>query len=159
LKGVCSGRGGYASDRFKSRPRNVEALRTTYNAKAVPRVRACPGNVACLLLEPVQAGDPFVAVTTWKTRADGEAYDAGGTAAEVVSLVRGYFAGPPTLRSYESAATPVSGSWVLAGPNGSRGAPAAVRPGRTVLVVSLRRPCRETSALDSRELLPPPSTH
>jgi hypothetical protein len=42
-------------------------------------------------------------VTIWEDRAAAENYDSSGAAAEIVSLVRGYFAGPPTLRSYESA--------------------------------------------------------
>jgi heme-degrading monooxygenase HmoA len=66
-------------------------------------VRACAGNLACLLLEPAGDDRDFAAVTIWATRADGEAYDASGTAAEVVALVRGHFAGPPTLRSYQSS--------------------------------------------------------
>jgi hypothetical protein len=32
-----------------------------------------------------------------------EAYESSGAAAEVVALVRAFFAGPPTLRSYESS--------------------------------------------------------
>jgi heme-degrading monooxygenase HmoA len=79
------------------------ALSAIYNQQAVPRVRARPGNVACLLLEPTAEADPFMAVTIWQTRADAEAYEAGGEAAAVVALVREFFAGPPTLRSYESA--------------------------------------------------------
>jgi quinol monooxygenase YgiN len=78
-------------------------LRATYNQQAVPKVRACAGNLACLLLEPAGASDPFIAVTIWDRRAAAEAYEASGAAAQVVDLVRGFFAGPPTLRSYESA--------------------------------------------------------
>jgi heme-degrading monooxygenase HmoA len=88
---------------FAVKPGHAEALRATYNAHAVPRVRACAGNLACLLLEPVADGEPFVAVTIWGSRAHGEAYDASGTAAEVVALAREHFAGPPTLRSYQSS--------------------------------------------------------
>ena len=81
----------------------VATLSKTYNEQAVPRVRAQPGNMACLLLEPSGEGEPFLAVTVWKDRAAAESYESSGAAAEVVSLVRAYFAGPPTLRSYESA--------------------------------------------------------
>jgi quinol monooxygenase YgiN len=81
------------------------SLRATYNEQAVPRVRAYPGNLGCLLLEPAAEGEPFIAVTIWEDRAAAERYESSGTAAEIVSLVRGFFAGPPTLRSYESAST------------------------------------------------------
>jgi heme-degrading monooxygenase HmoA len=56
-----------------------------------------------MLLEPLDAADEFVAVTIWESREAGDAYEQSGRAAEVVGLVREYFAGPPTLRSYESA--------------------------------------------------------
>lgn len=79
------------------------ALRTTYNDEAVPRVRAQPGNVGCLLLEPASAGEPYVVLTLWRDRAAADAYEASGAAGEVVGLVRGFFAGPPALRSYQSA--------------------------------------------------------
>jgi heme-degrading monooxygenase HmoA len=88
---------------FTVKPGQAEALRTVYNERAVPKVRAAPGNLACLLLEPVTDGAPFVAMTIWQSRSAGEAYDASGTANEIVSLVREYFAGPPTLQSYESS--------------------------------------------------------
>jgi heme-degrading monooxygenase HmoA len=88
---------------FSVKPGEAAALRAAYNGTAVPKVRACAGNLACLLLEPVADGEPFVAMTIWESRAAGEAYDASGAAAEVVASVRQFFAGPPTLRSYESA--------------------------------------------------------
>jgi heme-degrading monooxygenase HmoA len=78
-------------------------LRTTYNEQAVPKVRTQAGNLGCLLLEPDAEGEPFLVITLWEDRAAAEKYEASGAAAEVVSLVRRFFAGPPTLRSYESA--------------------------------------------------------
>jgi len=87
---------------FSVKPGGAAELVKTYNELAVPKVRGCAGNHACLLLEPADGADPFVAVTIWESRAAAEAYESSGTAAEVVSLVRALFAGPPTLRSYES---------------------------------------------------------
>ena len=88
---------------FPVKPDQIASLRATYNDTAVPRVRAFPGNLGCLLLEPTGADEPFLVMTTWEDRAAAEAYESSGAAAEVVSLVRAFFAGPPTLRSYESA--------------------------------------------------------
>jgi len=85
---------------FAVKPGEVERLKRTYNGVAVPKVRACPGNLGCLLLEPTIAGEAFSVITIWESRADAEAYEASGSAAEVVSLVRDCFAGPPTLASY-----------------------------------------------------------
>ena len=81
----------------------VANLRRTYNEHAVPKVRAHPGNLGCLLLEPSVEGEPFLVMTVWQDRAAADSYESSGAAAEVVSLVRAFFAGPPTLRSYESA--------------------------------------------------------
>ena len=87
---------------FDVKPGQASSLRAVYNEQAVPKVRACAGNLACLLLEPSEAGGQFLAMTIWDTQSAGDAYDASGAAAQVVALVREFFAGPPSLRSYES---------------------------------------------------------
>lgn len=88
---------------FLVKPDLVANLRTTYNEQAIPKVRAYPGNLGCMLLEPAVDGEPFLVMTVWQDRAAADSYDSSGAAAEVVALVRAFFAGPPTLRSYESA--------------------------------------------------------
>jgi heme-degrading monooxygenase HmoA len=88
---------------FRVQPGETENLRSTYNGQAVPRVRAQPGNLGCLLLEPATDGEEFMVMTLWQDRAAAEAYESSGAAAEVVALVRRFFAGPPALRSYASA--------------------------------------------------------
>jgi quinol monooxygenase YgiN len=88
---------------FPVKADQVLNLRHTYNQIAVPKVRAFPGNRGCLLLEPAAVDEPFIVVTIWEDRAAAERYESSGAAAEVVSLVRAFFAGPPTLRSYESS--------------------------------------------------------
>jgi quinol monooxygenase YgiN len=85
---------------FAVKPDAVERLKSTYNGVAVPKARACAGNLACLLLEPTVPGETFRVITIWQTRAAAEAYEASGAAAEVVAMVRDCFAGPPTLTSY-----------------------------------------------------------
>jgi quinol monooxygenase YgiN len=87
---------------FSVKPDQIELLVARYNDVAVPKVRAQPGNVACLLLEPADGESTFIAMTIWESRAAGEAYDASGAAAEVVGLVKEFFAGPPSLRSFQS---------------------------------------------------------
>ncbi len=90
---------------FSVKADQVANLRDTYNQVAVPRVRSFPGNRGCLLLEPASKDEPFVVLTIWADQAAAELYESSGTAAEIVALVRGFFAGPPALRSYESAST------------------------------------------------------
>lgn len=87
---------------FLVKPDQASSLRQTYNERAVPKVRAHPGNLGCVLLEPLVDGEPFLVMTVWTDRAAAESYESSGAATEVVSLVRAFFAGPPTLRSYAS---------------------------------------------------------
>jgi len=87
---------------FMVKPEQAGRLRAVYNEQAVPLVRKQSGNLACLLLEPVGDARAHKAITIWDSRATGEAYDASGTAAEVVGMVRECFAGPPTLETFES---------------------------------------------------------
>jgi heme-degrading monooxygenase HmoA len=88
---------------FAVKPGQAAALRAAYNDEAATKVRACAGNRGCALLEPASEGDPFIVITAWESRAAAEAYEASGSAAEVVALVREFFAGPPKLSSYESS--------------------------------------------------------
>lgn len=90
---------------FQVKPEKVATLVSTYNERAVPKVRAIAGNAGCLLLEPSDAGGEFVVLTLWQDRAAAERYEASGDAAEVVALVRDCFAGPPTLRSFSSSSS------------------------------------------------------
>jgi len=92
---------------FRVQPGEAANLSSTYNGVAVPKVRAHPGNLGCLLLEPAADGDEFMVITLWHDRSAAEAYEASGAAAEVVALVKKFFAGPPTLRSYASS-TPLA---------------------------------------------------
>ena len=85
---------------FEVVPGRLDELRAVYNRDCVPVVKRAPGNVDVYLLEPADGTGPIVACTIWANEEAAVAYDAGGTAKEVVSKVRHFFAGPPTLRSY-----------------------------------------------------------
>ena len=88
---------------FLVKEAQAEHLRNVYNELALPKVRAQAGNIGCMLLEPSDAGEPYLVMTLWESRGAADDYESSGTAAEVVLLVRDFFAAPPTLRSYESA--------------------------------------------------------
>ena len=85
---------------FEVLPGKLDALRDTYNRDCVPIVRAALGNIDVYLLEPAGGEGPIIAVTSWQSEEHARAYDASGTAQEVVAKVKSFFAGPPTLRSY-----------------------------------------------------------
>ena len=85
---------------FEVKAGALDTLRSTYNEVCVPLVRAAQGNVDCFLLEPVAAGEAIVACTMWQTEEDAVRYESSGTAQDVVSRVRAFFAGPPRLQSY-----------------------------------------------------------
>ncbi len=75
-------------------------LQALYARDCVPVVKAALGNIDAYLLEPVASTDPVIACTVWHDEESAIAYEASGTAKDVVAKVRHLFAGPPTLRSY-----------------------------------------------------------
>lgn len=85
---------------FKIQPGTLDALRQRYYRDCAPVVRGSAGNIDCYVLEPIDGDDPVVVCTVWRTEADAVAYEASGSAADVVGLVREFFAGPPELHSY-----------------------------------------------------------
>ena len=91
---------------FEVAPGRLDELRATYYRDCVPLVKAAPGNVDVYLMEPADGAGPIVACTIWRTEADAVAYEASGTAREVVARVKPLFAGPPTLRSYRILGAP-----------------------------------------------------
>jgi quinol monooxygenase YgiN len=99
--GICYCRSMFVRQgSFEVVPGKLDALREIYNRDCVPIVRAAPGNVDVYLLEPAEGAGPIIACTLWQSEARARAYDASGTAQEVVAKVKSFFAGPPTLRSY-----------------------------------------------------------
>src|SRR6185369_7908549 len=84
---------------FRIKPGTLDALRHRYYEDCAPLVRAAAGNVDCYILEPVDEEAPTIVCTVWQAEADAAAYEASGSAAEAVSRVREFFAGPPELRS------------------------------------------------------------
>lgn len=85
---------------FAVAPGKLAELRETYDRDCAPIVRAAPGNLDVYIMEPTDDASPIIACTIWNTEADAVAYDASGTAAQVVAKVKSYFAGPPVLKSY-----------------------------------------------------------
>jgi heme-degrading monooxygenase HmoA len=85
---------------FEVIPGKLDALREAYYRECAPIVRMAPGNIDVYLLEPTEGDGAIVACTIWETEREAIAYEASGTAQQVVANVKAFFAGPPTLRSY-----------------------------------------------------------
>jgi quinol monooxygenase YgiN len=86
---------------FKAQHDKIDELRRLYEQEAIPRIRAVGGNVGAFLLQQHDDPDSFMALTAWKTKADAEAYERSGKAAEMVDKIRHAFAGPPVLVTYD----------------------------------------------------------
>jgi heme-degrading monooxygenase HmoA len=85
---------------FRVSPGTFGAFRDRYYSQCAPLVHAAGGNLDCLVLEPVDERSPVAVCTMWQSEADATAYEASGSAAEVVATVREFFLGPPELHSY-----------------------------------------------------------
>jgi heme-degrading monooxygenase HmoA len=87
---------------FRIQPGTLDALRQRYYAECAPLVKATKGNVDCVVLEPVDEDEqaPVAVCTVWQTEADAAAYEASGTAVEVVGRMQEFFRGPPDLYAY-----------------------------------------------------------
>jgi heme-degrading monooxygenase HmoA len=85
---------------FEVIPGELDELREAYYRECAPIVQEAPGNLDVFLLEPAEGAGPIIACTIWETEDDAIVYEASGTAKEIVAKMKGFFAGPPTLRSY-----------------------------------------------------------
>jgi quinol monooxygenase YgiN len=85
----------------KIKPGKMDEMRKIYYEEIVPVVKAQNGNVDIFLLEPVDAGDDIVSYNSWESQADGDAYEASGTYAEMVEKVRHTLTGQLKVKSYE----------------------------------------------------------
>jgi len=87
---------------FGFKPEKLEELKKFYNEVAIPTLRKQKGNLDCRLLEPVDAKDDHISMTTWESREDADAYHNQGTYKSLVDQVRPLFSKEPVLRVYQS---------------------------------------------------------
>ena len=81
----------------------VAEVTRIYNESILPAIKSASGNRGVFLLIDAATGKGM-SITLWSTQADGDTYDSSGTYREQVAKISGYFAGPPTLETYEVAA-------------------------------------------------------
>lgn len=84
-------------------PDKVAETTRIYNESIVPAVKAANGNQGILLLTDPASGKAL-SITIWNSQADGEAYDSSGSYREQVGKISQFFAGPPSLATYEVGA-------------------------------------------------------
>jgi heme-degrading monooxygenase HmoA len=84
-------------------PDQVANVTRIYNESILPAVKAASGNRGVFLLIDSATG-VGVSITLWNAQSDGEAYDSSGSYREQVGKISAYFAGPPSLATYEVAA-------------------------------------------------------
>ena len=85
----------------KIKPGKMDEMRKIYYETIVPVVKAQKGNVDIFLLEPVDTEENIISYNSWESKADGDAYEASGTYAEMVEKVKHTLAGPLTVKSYD----------------------------------------------------------
>lgn len=84
-------------------PDQVANVTRIYNESILPAIKAASGNrgVYLLINQTIGVG---VSITLWESQAEGETYDSSGTYREQVAKISAYFAGAPSLATYEVAA-------------------------------------------------------
>ena len=87
---------------FGFKPENLQELKKFYNEVAIPALKQQKGNVDCRLLEPVDASDDYISMTTWERKEDADAYHSKGVYKKLVDQVRPFFSKEPVLRIYQS---------------------------------------------------------
>lgn len=85
---------------FNVTPAQAEEAKRIYREEVVSAVKKQQGNEDVMLLEPSDGSDEFISVTTWKTKADADAYESSGIYRELVDKLKGLFSGKPDLKTY-----------------------------------------------------------
>ena len=89
-------------------PDKVAEMTQIYQNSVMPVISSQPGLKAVYLLVDPSTGNGQ-SLTIWDSEADGLAYERSGTYQAQVDKVRAYFAGPPSLKTYEVAAQSTRG--------------------------------------------------
>ncbi len=88
----------------KFKPGKVDELRKGFYEKLVPIVKEQKGIIDAYLMEPVDGDEEFVALVSWESKADMDAWDAylsSGVLDEMIKEAEDKFAEPPTVKIYE----------------------------------------------------------
>ena len=89
-------------------PDKIAEVKKIFTEQIVPVVKSQKGNIGIWLLEPVNSGDEYVSLTEWTSKADAEAYEAGGTYKTLVDKVKDAYTKKPVLKTYNIAESKVA---------------------------------------------------
>jgi heme-degrading monooxygenase HmoA len=81
-------------------PEHTEYAKKLYHEEIAPVVKIQKGNMGVWLLEPTDGGGEFISLTEWQTKADADAYEAGGTYRELVEKMKTLYRSKPVLKTY-----------------------------------------------------------
>ena len=90
---------------FKVKDGKMDALRDLYNKNVVSAHKNHKGIRFVHLLEGLDDRNEGISVTAWDTKADLDAYEAGGDYERLRGLFSEMYNGVPSLRSYEVTAS------------------------------------------------------
>ena len=83
-------------------PEHATDLKQLYHDEIIPAVRYLKGYMDCRLLEPVNKGDDFVALTIWKRQSDALVYESSELYEFQRNLVVSYATRVPVLKTYSA---------------------------------------------------------
>jgi quinol monooxygenase YgiN len=78
----------------------ADELRKIYYEELIPIVKARKGCIDIFMMESVETPGELISLTSWESKADGDAYESSGTYQEMLKRVQHTFAETPTLKSY-----------------------------------------------------------
>lgn len=90
---------------FKVKAGKMDALRDLYNRDVISAHKLHKGIRFVHLLESLDNRNEGISVTVWDTKADLDAYEAGGDYERLRGLFNEMYDGVPSLRSYEVTAS------------------------------------------------------
>jgi len=90
---------------FKVKPGKMDQLRNTYVNHVIPAHKGHKGIRFVHLFECLEVQDEGISLTAWDTKGDLEAYEKSGDYQKILSMFTEFFAGTPTLKSYEVTAS------------------------------------------------------
>ena len=81
-------------------PDKIADATRVFNESIIPAVKSGAGNRGIYLLLDSATGQGM-SISFWNSEAEGQAYDTSGSYREQVAKVAPFFAGPPSLTTYD----------------------------------------------------------
>jgi len=78
----------------------IEYAKKLYHEEIAPVAKIQRGNIGVWLLEPTDGTGEFISLTEWQTKADADAYEAGGTYRQLVDKMKSLYQSKPVLKTY-----------------------------------------------------------